>query len=284
LAIDRKTGLLLSFAVDGHRLLEGGAPNFYRALTDNDIGGGVERTHQAWRRFSQARDVRSVSVSAGPDGSKSVDVDFGFGAGAVRFKTSYVVVPSGEVRVSGAFTPLKDDLPDPLRVGLAFTMPSVMTQVAWYGRGPHETYADRRWSGEYGIWHGLISKQHHDFMRPQETGNKVDVRWMDIGPGDGLGVRVKGEAPLSMNVLAFPYDDLQRRPPGTWRSSDIQPREHVSLMVDAVQTGLGGDDTWSPAARPHVRDRIPLAPRTFTFMLSPSKIDRSKLGKVGEAE
>jgi beta-galactosidase len=118
-------------------------------------------------------------------------------------------------------------------------------------------------------------------MRPQETGNKVDVRWMDVGSAKGDGVRITGAAPLSMNVLAFPYEDLQRRPPGTWRSSDIVPHDHVSLLVDAVQVGLGGDDTWSLAARAHVKDRIPLEPRSFSFTLSPSTLDRGKIGALG---
>jgi beta-galactosidase len=188
------------------------------------------------------------------------------------------------VTVSGRFTPNRDDLPDPLRVGLAFSMPTAMTDVAWYGRGPYETYADRKWNGALGLWHGKIADQAHDYMRPQETGNKVDVRWMDIGGVQGDGVRVTGAAPLSMNVLAFPYEDLQRHPPGTWRSSDIRPRDHVSLMVDAAQVGVGGDDTWTLAARAHVKYRIPLSPLTFAFTLSPSALDRARTGEVGGAD
>ncbi|MGR4865629.1 glycoside hydrolase family 2 TIM barrel-domain containing protein [Caulobacter sp. LARHSG274] len=281
LVIDRQTGLVASYAVGGKTLLAGGAPNFYRPLTDNDLAGGVDKSHAAWRQFSESRDVRDIKVRALPSGGGEVAVDYDFAAGAVRFLTTYAMAADGTVTVTGRFTPLKDDLPDPLRVGLAFTMPTAMTEVAWYGRGPHETYADRKWSGALGLWHGRIADQNHDFMRPQETGNKVDVRWMDVGSAQGDGVRVTGAAPLSMNVLAFPYEDLQRRPPGTWRSSDIVPHDHVSLLVDAVQVGLGGDDTWSPAARAHVKDRIPLAPRSFTFTLSPSTLDRGKIGALG---
>jgi beta-galactosidase len=283
LVIDRQTGLVARYAIGGQTLLAGGAPNFYRALTDNDLAGGVDKTHAAWRRFSQERDVRAVTVRKQDKGG-AVTVDYDFGAGAVRFATTYAMGANGAVRVSGLFTPLKDDLPDPLRVGLAFTMPSAMTDVAWYGRGPHETYVDRQSSGALGLWHGKIAAQDHDFMRPQETGNKVEVRWMDIGQGDRQGVRVAGREPLSMNVLAFPYDDLQRRAPGSWTSADISPRDHVSLLVDAVQVGLGGDDTWSLAARAHVKYRIALTPRTFEFTLGPSDLVRSQTGLSGGAD
>jgi beta-galactosidase len=105
-------------------------------------------------------------------------------------------------------------------------------------------------------------------MRPQETGNKVDVRWMEISqPGGGL--RVQGASPLSMNVLAFPYDDLSRRTPGTRRSSDIVPHDEVSLLVDAVQAGVGGDDQWSPVGRPLTKYRIKVAPLSYSFTLRP---------------
>lgn len=284
LVIDRTTGLVARYAVGGKALLSGGTPNFYRALTDNDLGGAVDKSHKAWQRYSVDRDVRSLSIApAGAEG-RSVTVDYGFGAGAVRFQSTYRMKPNGEVEVTAAFTPLKDDLPDPLRVGLAFRMPQTMSHVAWYGRGPYETYADRKASGAFGIWQGRIDRQHHDFMRPQETGNKTDVRWMDIGAADEPGVRIRGANPLSMNVLAFPYDDLQRRAPGTWRSSDIEPREAVSLLVDDVQSGLGGDDAWSLAARAHVKYRIPLEPRVFSFTLSPSNLARTKVGLVGESD
>jgi beta-galactosidase len=284
LVIDPKTGLVTRYVLAGKTMLSGGAPNFYRALTDNDLGAGVDKTHAAWRRYSEERDVRSVTVQPLPGGGQAVAIDYVLGAGAVRFLTTYAMANDGAVTVTGRFTPAKEDLPDPLRVGLAFSMPTTMTDVAWYGRGPHETYSDRKWSGALGLWHGKIANQNHDYMRPQETGNKVDVRWMDIGNGQAPGVRITGAAPLSMNVLAFPYEDLQRHPPGTWRSSDIRPHDHVSLLVDAAQVGIGGDDTWSLKARAHMKYRIPLAPQTFSFTLSPSAIDRTATGQGGGAD
>jgi beta-galactosidase len=281
LVIDRKTGLVDHYAVGGKTILSGGAPNFFRALTDNDLGAKVDKTHAVWKGFSDARDVRSITVDKA---ARSVSIDYVYGGGAVRFQTTYALKADGTVKVSGRFTPNRPDLPDPLRVGLAFSMPTAMTDVAWYGRGPHETYSDRKWSGAFGLWHGPIAAQNHDYMRPQETGNKVDVRWMDIGAGQGSGVRLTGDAPLSMNVLAFPYEDLQRKTPGAWRSSDIRPHDHVSLLVDAAQVGIGGDDTWTLAARAHVQYRIPLAPLTFGFTLSPSSLDRTKVGAKGGAD
>jgi beta-galactosidase len=148
-------------------------------------------------------------------------------------------------------------------------MPSAFDTVQWYGRGPHESYADRKTSAALGLWRGPIAEQNHDYMRPQETGNKTDVRWMELSAKGNGGLRVIGAEPLSMNALAFPYEDLANKPAGTTRSSDIVPRGHVSLLVDAVQTGVGGNTSWDATGRPMEKYRVPVAARTYRFRLMP---------------
>lgn len=275
LEIDRTTGLIARYSLRGQSLLAGGAPNFYRALTDNDIGAGVEKTHQIWQAMSESRRIVRLSLDRRQPGAPSVTVEYALGTGAAKFITRYAMGGDGAVSVKGDFRPLRDTLPDPLRIGFAFTAPETMTQLAWYGRGPHESYADRKSGAALGVWKGRIADQHHDYMRPQETGNKVDVRWLAIAPEAGAGVRVEGERPLSVNALAFPYDLLSRRAPGTWRSSDVVPGKEVSLLVDAVQTGVGGDNTWNVEARAHGKYIIPLAPMKFGFRLTPYNAARS---------
>lgn len=268
LVLDRKTGLLVRYAANGRTLLRGGTPDFYRALTDNDVGIGVERTHAVWKTASSDRTVEAVEQRTTPGGA-DVTIRYRIGKDVARFVTRYAMAGDGSVAVEGSFTPLRTDLPDPLRIGLAYAMPAGFDTLEWYGRGPHESYADRKTSAPIGLWRGAIAEQNHDYMRPQETGNKVDVRWMELSDHATGGLRVQGDAPLSINALAFPYDDLSRRAPGTRRSSDIVPHDEVSLMIDAVQSGIGGDTQWDQTGRPLPRYRIALAPRTFGFRLSP---------------
>jgi beta-galactosidase len=160
-------------------------------------------------------------------------------------------------------------MPDPLRVGLAYRMPATFDTLEWYGRGPHESYADRKTGAPIALWRGRIAEQNHDYMRPQETGNKVDVRWMEVSRPGAPGLRVDGAAALSMNVLAFPYEDLSRREPGTRRSSDIVPHDDVSLLIDAAQVGVGGDDQWTAGGRALPRYRNAPGPLRYAFTLKP---------------
>ena len=269
LVLDRQSGLVESYSANGRLLLQGGAPNFYRALTDNDIGTGVAKSHTIWSEASSSRVVKAIETRDIGAAGAEVTIRYSVGGDAADFVSRYRMAGDGSVEVEGAFTPLKADLPDPLRIGMAFTMPSSIETLEWYGRGPHESYQDRKTGAPLGLWRGRIADQNHDYMRPQETGNKVDVRWMELlQPGAG-GLRVSGDAPLSMNALAFPYDDLSRRPPGTRRSTDIVPRKEVSLMVDAIQSGVGGDNAWDKGGRPLPQYRIALKPLRYAFRLSP---------------
>jgi beta-galactosidase len=262
--IDKRTGLILSYTVKGKTFLTGGVPNFWRGLTDNDEGAGVDKSHAVWKRMTESRRVANIDV-----GTDTVTVHFVMGAGFVHFDTSYRLLSHGALAVSGTFTPLKDDLPDPLRVGIRFDFPSEFSQIEWYGRGPQESYIDRQTGAAIGLYKGTVADQYHDYIRPQESGNKSDVRWFNLTTAIGDGLHVTGGQPLSINALAFPYEDLYQRKRGEWHSSDIYPHGDGSLLIDAVQAGIGGDTGWSLEGRPLVKYRIPLKRLTYSFTIAP---------------
>lgn len=257
LEVDAATGLLRRYARGGRTLLSGGAPNFWRAPTDNDRGADVPRSHAAWKHFSENRRVDAARIEG-----DSIVVVHDLGVGSVTFETRWTLEGDGRARVEAAFTPVRDDLPDPLRVGLAFSTPAALDTVRWFGRGPHETYADRQDSGLIAVHQGRLADQYHGYARPQESGNKTGVRWIAV-TGGGRGLRVTGAQPLSVNALAFPYADLEAH----GRSSEIVPHGDGSLLIDAAQAGVGGDTGWSLDGRPHIAYRIPLRPLRFSFVL-----------------
>ncbi|RZL36896.1 MAG: DUF4981 domain-containing protein, partial [Rubrivivax sp.] len=266
LTLDRSTGLLTGYGRAGQPLLSGGRPNFFRAETDNDTLTGTVAQQTPWKLMTATRQVRSITTRRLEKGGAEVVVEHALGAGAARFVTTWTLHGDGSADVAGVLTPLKSDLPPPVRVGLWFDMPLAMTTVGWYGRGPHESYVDRKTSAAVGLWRGAIAEQNHDYMRPQDTGNKVDVRWIEVS-GGGRGLRVQGRQPLMANALAFPYTDLYRRPPGTWKSSDILPHDHGTLLIDGAQWGVGGDNTWSFVGQPHMQYRTKLEPTRVDFRL-----------------
>ncbi|PZQ63070.1 MAG: beta-galactosidase [Sphingomonas taxi] len=262
LEIDKASGLVRRYARGGVTLLTGGAPDFWRAPTDNDVGTGVTRTHKMWEQFSNERRLDALAV----DGDAIV-VTHDMGVGSVKVVTRWTMDGSGEARAAVRFVPIRDDLPDPPRVGVQFHMPPSLDRIRWYGRGPWENYADRKTAALVGEWQGKLADQYHGYARPQESGTRQDVRWMDVTGAAGGGVRVSGDRPLAINALPFPYADLMEKPPSTAHSSDIRPHGDGTLLIDAAQSGLGGDTGWSLDGRPHMKYRVPLQPLAWTFTL-----------------
>lgn len=260
---------LVTYAVAGRTVLKGGAPNFWRGLTDNDEGAGVDKSHKVWQTFTEQRKVRDVVV----DGD-AVRVLFSFGAGAAHWENVYRMRADGSVEVNASFTPLRDDLPDPLRLGLRFDSLPALDALSWYGRGPQESYADRKTGAALGLYDGKLADQYHGYIRPQESGNKTDVRWFQLRGGDGTGIRIGADTPFAFNALAFPYEDLYLRPRGTWKSSEIAPHGDGSVLVDMAQAGVGGDTGWSLDGRPHVKYRIPLQHARYRFVIAPVRAER----------
>ncbi|MBJ7414598.1 MAG: hypothetical protein JHC88_03870 [Niveispirillum sp.] len=282
LTIDRTTGLVVSYAKDGAVLVKGGQPNFFRAETDNDLGTPTQSQQKPWKAMTEQRWLRRIDARQTSAGAV-VEVDYGLGGGAASFTARYTMEGDGSLAVAAELIPLKDDLPPPTRVGLWYSFPASTSTVQWYGRGPHETYVDRKTSAAIGLWRGAIADQNHDYMRPQDTGNKVDVRWMEL-TGGGTGLRISGDGPLMMNALAFPYTDLYRRPPGTWKSSDIVPHGDGSLLIDGAQWGVGGDTAWDVYGQPHMQYRTRLEPTRFSFRFTPFSGPGTNAGEAQPAQ
>lgn len=261
--VNINTGLV-SYSQQNKPLFDGGAPNFWRALTDNDEGAGVDKTHGIWKQFTEQRELRAVEIH-----SQDITVRYSFGAGAAHWENNYRLSPTGELQVTATFIPLRDDLPDPLRLGLRFNLDNQLTLLKWYGRGPHESYSDRYTGAALGLYEGDVAEQYHGYIRPQESGNKVDVRWLMLSNPSKRGIKISGAQPLSVNVLPFPYEDLYLQPRGSRKSSDIVVRDKSSLLIDLIQAGVGGDTGWSLDGRAHMKYRVKLQEATYRFTISP---------------
>ncbi|MFC1530310.1 beta-galactosidase small subunit [Gemmatimonadota bacterium] len=118
-------------------------------------------------------------------------------------------------------------------------------------RGPHENYEDRKTSAEIGLYHATVANLYHPYIRPQENGNRADVRWISLTNEDGLGLLAVGMPLLSVSAHHYLTDDFD---PGDEKAQrhthDLEPRDLVSLHLDYRQMGLGGDTSWGDRARP----------------------------------
>jgi beta-galactosidase len=140
-----------------------------------------------------------------------------------------------------------------------------LENIEWYGRGPIETYIDRPFE-RVGVYKSTVTKEWVDYMRPQENGNKTDVRWVALTNAQGVGLLAVGEAPLSVGAKHFPKEDIERAA----YTFQMTPRPEIYLNLDARQMGVGGIDSWSPNALPMLPYRIDANQRhSFRYRLSP---------------
>lgn len=185
-------------------------------------------------------------------------------AGESGYRAVYTVYGSGDVVVESSINP-REDLPELPRFGMQMGLRGEFNTMTWYGRGPYETYWDRKSGAAVGVYSGPVEDQIYDYFRPQENGNKTDVRWAAWTNGDGVGLMAVG-MPL-LNVSAWPYtmDDLEKAK----HINELPRRDTVTVNLDYKQMGVGGDDGWTPNARPHPEYTLPPKPRSYRFRLRP---------------
>lgn len=257
LRFDASNGNLLSLTSDGRTLLQSGPePSFWRAPTDNDWGNGAHIRCNQWRCASQNRTLKSFDV-AETDGGVQVRVVWHLEDVYSDYEMVYTVLASGAVRVSASWTG-HSGLGEMLRFGQGMVLPSVFGNVSWYGRGPWENYSDRNTASFLGLWSASVQDMFFPYVRPQESGNRTDVRWVTLTDGDGFGLAVVAED-KALNFTAVDIDMASVDPglsKGQRHIDDIHhDRTRIWLNVDLGQRGLGGDDSWGrPPHKPYILD------------------------------
>ncbi|WP_207218914.1 glycoside hydrolase family 2 TIM barrel-domain containing protein [Pengzhenrongella frigida] len=248
--IDKEQGTIRSLTRSGQELIASGPrPNYWRAPTDNDLGNSMPTVTRTWRHAGRDWQIDDVQVT--PLLDKAVRVTF---TGTVPTTTpsavtmAYTVLGNGQVQVESTLQPGASDLPYIPEVGTMLTLPPELETLTWYGRGPGESMLDRKTSTDVGLYSGAVSDQVTRYLRPQESGNKTDVRWATLTDEAGNGLLVSSGTPLEVNASHYAPEDLSQvlsHHGQHWY--DTPPRPEVVLRVSAHQMGVGGDDSWGAA-------------------------------------
>ncbi len=265
--IDRSTGLITSYEAAGTKLLDSGpVPNFWRAPTDNDRGNGQHTRNQTWRDAGARRTVTDVTVRGLDAHTVEITVKGTLPTStASAYGTTFTVFGNGEIRVDNTLTPGAPSLPYIPEIGTILHLPAALERFHYYGRGPEENHWDRKDGTDVGRWSGTVTEQWSPYLRPQENGNKTDVRWAALTDRHGRGLLVSGDGLLEVNASHFTPEDLSV---GVRHDYQLTPRDEVILRVNHRQMGVGGDNSWG--AQTHDAYKLP-ADRdyTYTYRLRP---------------
>ena len=245
ITFDKTKGVLSDWSFKGTKLMASPlTPNFWRAPTDNDNGNKMPERCGIWKNAVLNSKVLKVKVNQVKPQAVKVTVKMQLDAKDSILETIYTVYGSGEILISNTLTPGRN-LPELPRIGMQMEMPGEFSTMQWYGRGPQESYSDRKTGYAIGIYKENVYKPEHVYVRPQENGNKTDVRWAAWTDKRGVGILAIGHS--LMNAGAWPYtmEDLEK----ARHIHELPVRDTITVNIDHKQTGVAGDNSWG--ARPH---------------------------------
>ncbi len=262
-----RTGGLAGYVSDGRHLMkELPEPWFWRATTDNDWGVSLQRTTNVWR--TNRRKSLGATVEEYED-RLVVKGEYYLVDAPSYYTIIHTFRADGSLQVEVEWRRDGEYVPELPRFGMRMMLPQDYTHLKYYGRGPWENYADRNESAFLGLYEQSTDEQLFPYVRPQESGNKTDVRWVELTNDEGIGIRVDGLQPLNISAMPYRSEDLD---PGLGMKkqmhySDIEPRREVVLHIDLAQRGLGGDTSWG--AQPRDQYRLTADEYSYGYIISP---------------
>ncbi len=281
LALDKST-MSFSYVSGGKLLVKGFNPlEVWRAPTDNDEGGWMARMSMRWREAGLNRVQHTVRwIRAAQLAPQVAQIEAGIRTEAPDTKLGFtstlrfVVYGNGDVKLSIDVHP-DERLPPLPRAGFTVQLPKAFSNVTYYGRGPHENYVDRKFGAAIDVYSTTVDEMFVPYLKPQECGNRCDVRWVAVRDDEGYGVLAIAENLMEISAHRCTPHDLEaaKHPP------EIKWREDVYLHLDYKQRGLGG-----ASCGPDTLPQYEIMPEPFSFgvVLRPlkPKDDPVKLGKL----
>jgi len=215
-------------------------PNFWRVPTDNDLALAkffpilkrfIERP---WKNASKTRKIKDINLEQIDQNYVRISVKTKIKKGKGPLETDYKIYGNGDIIIENKFIPKKNMV----LFGMRTEILGKYNKMTWYGRGPHETYSDRKTGAPIGIYSGKVGDLIHNYVRPQENGNRTDIRWVALTENDNFGIFIADMTGTHLNVSAWPYmlEDLEKAE----HIHELPMRKNITLNILYKQRGIGG--------------------------------------------
>ena len=254
-------GAISGLVVNGEQMLEETLePYFWKPENDNQRAAGFAQRLAAWREAAAQRQVKAIRTVERKD-AVEISYDMHLPVGA-DYTLTYTITNEGQIMVSADYQPTATDIPTMPKFGMRMRLPADYRAVSYYGRGPWENYPDRKRSAFLGLYEMPLSDFQTEYIRPQDNGNRCDVRWLTIGNGKKT-LRIEGCQPLNIRAWDYGEEDLE----AAGHPDEIRRGRFVNVNIDLNIHGVGGIDTWGQRTLPQYT--IPgNKPCHYSFILS----------------
>lgn len=252
LMFQKLTGRLISWNIHGKELVydieNTLRPEFWRAPTDNDKGNKMQVRCALWKGASLYPSIENV-ICRKEETMAVVETVYHLGYKAKCYLT-YRIDGEGIMDVTERYKGA-EGLPELPCFGMDWKLPKEFRKVTWYGLGPEETYVDRCRGGKLGIHQTTPEEGMSKYVIPQECGNRVGTRWVEVQNDQGTGIRIESLTPFEFSALPYTCHELEAA-----RHHFELPRPYATVLrLLEAQTGVGGDNSWGAwAHEPYVLD------------------------------
>jgi len=273
--ISKDSGLISSYRVEGEELfLKPLKPNFWRAPIDNDNLARVLKYNypflrfflkeSLWKRANVLKGVKELSWEQPTEREVIVRAEIKILKNKSPYTIHYTIQGNSEIKFEISFKPDYELI----RLGMQTLLNKRLQNFRWFGRGMHETYEDRKNGAPVGIYESNVDGLIHDYVYPQENGNRTDVRWLKITDkkGNGIEIRCGLNNFICFSVWPYTQEELEKAE----HVHELPRREELTLNIDYKQRGVGGD---FPAV-PSVHEEYKLKPNKlyrYSFSLESYK-------------
>ncbi len=250
--INKTTGELFSYIYKEKELISSPlVPNFWRAPTDNDLGiefvlpniHNMKATkllfkivlpyfRKGWRKASKTCKIKDLFINHVNPRIYDVEVISKVHYGKSNLTTIYSIYGNGDIVIKNRFTPRKNMI----KFGMQMAIPKIFNNISWFGCGPHENYEDRKSGAVIGLYSSTINEFTHNYVRPQENGNRCDVRWITFTDANGFGLKAKGMPVLSVSAWPYTLEDLE----SAKHIHELPMNDIITVNLDYKQRGVGG--------------------------------------------
>jgi beta-galactosidase len=239
--ISKEDGTLDSYEFKGKNLFSTPLiPNFWRVPIDNDINilnyiPGLKKRIYRWKNAWDKKILIYISAIKINFQKILVKALLKIPNSKPAQKIEYIIYNTGEIIIRNTFRPKKDLT----RFGMQTSIPQEFNKMTWFGRGFHETMWDRKTGAPIGLYSGFIKDLVHNYVRPQENGNRTDVRRVIFENKREFGLFFADISRSYLNISAWPYtmEDLENAD----HISDLPIRDNITINLDYKQKGVGGE-------------------------------------------
>ncbi|MGB3639596.1 MAG: beta-galactosidase small subunit [Rivularia sp. (in: cyanobacteria)] len=285
ITLDKPQGVLTSWSYQGKEMLARGLQlNLWRAPIDNDGSEIFDGMYAAqWYNNSLHRmDYKNLSYQIKKlYGNRAVKITVKGTLGSDKpmkfdFFTNYTIFGDGEVFVDNTVINDNNELMSIPRIGMNMIVPKEMDNFQWYGRGIHQSYQDKKQSAFIGVYSNQVTDNYWPYIKPQENGNKTDVRWATLTNDNRVGFLTNAQDLINVSAHHYSLKNLTNAK----HTYEIEDSGNITFNIDYKQMGVGGDDSWNP--RIHQEFLLKDKYYRYSFTIRPIDLKSQSLEKLLE--